>query len=467
MTTLRIMYPEVVRELEHARIFAALPPDMRKGIVRQLRSNIETWLPDITEDTMPGELANCAAGRVANLFNLRGPSFTTDAACASALAAMDATIDGLLAHEFDVAITGGIDRNMGISAFVKFCAIGALSATGTRPYADGADGFVMGEGAALFVVKRLADAIRDEDRIYAVVRGVGSSSDGKGKVITAPNPIGQRFAIERAWRNSGISPEECTLLEGHGTSTRVGDAVELTALAEAFSGAHLPRGSVALGSVKSNIGHLKSAAGAAGLLKATLALHEKVLPPSINFEHANPNVDWSQSPFAVNTQLRDWEVPAGRNRIAGVSAFGFGGANFHLVLEEYAPDRPTTNGHHASTAVPTEVSSTEQAGPTVPTVAVAAADVEPRVLAIVAEQTGYPTDLLDMDLDLEADLGIDTVKQAELFAQVREAYGIERDDSLKLRDYPTLNHVVAFVCERATVAQHRQTAPPGELAASL
>ena len=117
---------------------------------------------------MPGELGNCIAGRVANLFNLRGPNFTTDAACASALAAMDAAVEGLLAHEFDVAITGGVDRNMGVHAFVKFCAIGALSATGTRPYADGADGFVMGEGAALFVLKRLADAERDGDRIYAV-----------------------------------------------------------------------------------------------------------------------------------------------------------------------------------------------------------------------------------------------------------------------------------------------------------
>ena len=237
---------------------------------------------------MPGELGNCIAGRVANLFNLHGPNFTTDAACASALAAMDATVDGLLAHEFDVAITGGVDRNMGVHTFVKFCAIGALSPSGTRPYSEGADGFVMGEGAALFVVKRLADAVRAGDRIYAVVRGVGSASDGKGKGITAPNPVGQRFAVERAWRNAGLSPAECTLMEGHGTSTSVGDAVELNSLMEAFSEAHVPPGSIALGSVKSNIGHLKAAAGAAGMLKATLALHDKVLPPSINFERPNP-----------------------------------------------------------------------------------------------------------------------------------------------------------------------------------
>ena len=177
---------------------------------------------------MPGELGNCIAGRVANLFNLHGPNFIVDAACASALAALDAAVEGLAEREFDAVITGGVDRNMGASTFVKFCKIGALSATGTRPFDEGADGFVMGEGAALFVLKRLADAERDGDRIYAVIRGIGGSSDGKGKGITAPNPVGQRLAVERAWRNAGLSPAACTLIEGHGTSTRVGDVVEVS-----------------------------------------------------------------------------------------------------------------------------------------------------------------------------------------------------------------------------------------------
>jgi len=363
LTSLRIAFPELTRELERTESFSALPADVRASVERELRERFENWLPIVTEDTMPGELANCTAGRIANLFNARGPSFTTDAACASALAAMDATIEGLLERDFDVAITGGVDRNMGANAFVKFCAIGALSPTGTRPYSDGADGFIMGEGAALFVVKRLADAVRDGHRIYAVVRGVGGSSDGRGKGITAPNPIGQRFAVERAWRNAGLSPGECTLIEGHGTSTRVGDAVELNALMEAFSGAHLEPGSIALGSVKSNIGHLKAAAGAAGLLKTTLALHHKMLPPSVNFERPNPNLDWSVSPFAVNTELRAWDVAPGKSRVAGVSAFGFGGTNFHVVMEEYVPDRPTTNGNRFSVTVPTDVPSVTTTAP--------------------------------------------------------------------------------------------------------
>ena len=363
LTTMRIAFPELARELDGVPTFAALPADVRARVERELRSRFDDWLPVINEDTMPGELGNCIAGRVANLFNLHGPNFTTDAACASALAAMDATVAGLLGHEFDVAITGGVDRNMGAHTFVKFCAIGALSPSGTRPYADGADGFVMGEGAALFVVKRLADAIRDEDRIYAIVRGIGSSSDGKGKGLTAPNPVGQKFAVERAWKNAGLSPAQCSLIEGHGTSTRVGDAVELNALMEAFSsGAQLKPGSIALGSVKSNIGHLKAAAGAAGMFKATLALHNKVLPPSINFERPNPNLDWTSSPFAVNTKLRDWEIAADRTRVAGVSAFGFGGTNFHVVMEEYVPERHSRNGHGRSVSVPVEVTSSATAG---------------------------------------------------------------------------------------------------------
>src|ERR1035437_4389938 len=230
LTALRIVFPEIARELNNAAGFAALPAELRATIERELHSNMDGFLPQVTEDTMPGELSNCVAGRVANLFNLRGPNFTVDAACASALAAMDAAVEGLIAREFDVAITGGVDRNMGAATFVKFCAIGALSPSGTRPYADGADGFVMGEGAALFVVKRLADALRDDDRIYALVRGIGSASDGRGKGITAPNPVGQRLAVERAWQAAGLSPAECTLIEGHGTSTRGGDAVELGAL---------------------------------------------------------------------------------------------------------------------------------------------------------------------------------------------------------------------------------------------
>ncbi len=202
----------------------------------------------------------------------------------------------------------------------------------------------MGEGAALLVLKRLADAERDGDRIYAVIRGIAGSSDGKGKGITAPNPVGQKLAVERAWRNAGLDPSLCSLIEGHGTSTRVGDVVELESMRDAFADSGLRPGAIALGSVKSNIGHLKGGAGAAGMLKTVLALRHKVIPPSLHFDRPNPNIDWSSSPFAVNTQLREWELQNGGPRVAGVSAFGFGGTNFHAVLEEHVPGRLTGNG---------------------------------------------------------------------------------------------------------------------------
>ena len=300
---------------------------------------------------MPGELANCMAGRIANLYNFHGPNYVCDAACASAMAAIKSAVEGLVENDFDVAVTGGIDRNMGAPTFVKFCKIGALSATGTRPYAEGADGFVMGEGAAIFLMKRLADAERDQDKIYAVLRGIGGSSDGKGKGITAPNPIGQKFCVERAWKNAGLSPEPGTLIEGHGTSTRVGDVVEAQSMADILNSANLPARSVALGSVKSNIGHLKGAAGAAGILKAALALRDKVLPPSLHCEHPSPEIDFAHSPLYVNTELKPWDVPTDGVRRAGVSAFGFGGTNFHVVLEEHIPGRLNGNGKR-SIAVP-------------------------------------------------------------------------------------------------------------------
>ncbi len=371
LTALRVYFPEYAQELAESSSFAALPQAVRAEITRELHERIRKHLPEITEDSMPGELANCIAGRIANIYNFHGPNYVVDAACASAMAAISSAVEGLVQNDFDLVVTGGIDRNMGASTYVKFCKIGALSATGTRPFAEGADGFVMGEGAAIFLLKRLADAERDGDKIYAVLRGMGGSSDGKGKGITAPNPIGQKLAIERAWQNAGLSPATVTLIEGHGTSTRVGDVVEVQSMADVLSSFKLPLRSVALGSVKSNIGHLKGAAGAAGFLKTTLSLHNKVLPPSVNCERPNPDIDFAHSPLYVNTKLKEWAMPPDATRRAGLSAFGFGGTNFHAVLEEYVPGKLPTNGkrsiavHQSEPAMPAmvTVSSKDEASP--------------------------------------------------------------------------------------------------------
>jgi len=335
VTQQRVAFPEFLHALETAPEFATLPDATRQAIIQQWHQRLDATLPPITEDSMPGELPNIVAGRVANIFNLRGPNFITDAACASSFAAIDAAFELLVEHHVDAVITGGVDRNMGPVVFVKFCKIGALSATGSRPFGEGADGFVMGEGAASFLLKRLSDAERDGDKIYAVIRGVGASSDGKGKGITAPNPQGQVLSAVRAWENAGLDPATATLIEAHGTSTRVGDVVEVESLTKVFGGA--PRGNIGLGSAKSNIGHLKAGAGAAGLLKTVLAIYHKVLPPTLNARIPNPNIDFASTPFFLIHEPMAWEQPRSFPRRAGVSAYGFGGTNFHIVLEEYVP----------------------------------------------------------------------------------------------------------------------------------
>jgi len=335
----RVLFAEYAEDLSKAESFAALPADVRKAVLSQLSDRIGRRVPEINEDTMPGELANIIAGRIAAIYDFKGPNYVADAACASAMAGITAAIAGLVEGDFDAVLTGGIDANMSPSTYVKFCKIGALSATGARPFAEGADGFVMGEGAVIFLLKRLAEAERDGDKIYAVIRGLGGSSDGRGKGITAPNPAGQKLCIRRAWENAGVEPSEGDLIEGHGTSTPVGDVAEVQSLVEVFAQFGLPEGSIALGSVKSNIGHLKGAAGAAGILKAVFALHEKVLPPSLNFHRPNHDIDFTHSPLRVNTELRPWEKRRDSARRAGVSAFGFGGTNFHAVLEEYITGR--------------------------------------------------------------------------------------------------------------------------------
>ncbi|MCC7446202.1 MAG: acyltransferase domain-containing protein, partial [Anaerolineae bacterium] len=334
-THLRVMFPEYAHALEQVSAFDELPPHIRNAIMERWHAVIDQSIPPITEDSMPGELPNIVSGRVANILNLRGPNFITDAACASSFAAINAAIELLTEHHADAVLTGGVDRNMGASTFVKFCKIGALSATGSRPFGDGADGFVMGEGSGAFLLKRLEDAERSGDKIYAVIRGVGGSSDGKGKGITAPNPIGQQLAIQRAWANAGLDPATATLVEAHGTSTKVGDVVEIESLSKIFGSAR--NNSIALGSVKSNIGHLKAGAGAAGLLKATMAVYHKGLPPTLNSEKPNLNIDFAHSPFYLNHEVREWPKTNGTPRRAGVSAYGFGGTNFHIVLEEHIP----------------------------------------------------------------------------------------------------------------------------------
>ncbi|MBI4347542.1 MAG: acyltransferase domain-containing protein, partial [Elusimicrobia bacterium] len=336
MTDLRVYAAHYVDQLQKSPSFAKLPAAAKTAIAAEMEKGAKASLSTINEDTMPGELSNVIAGRVANAFNFNGANITVDAACASSLAALSQAVHGLRFHEYDMAISGGVDQMMSAPAYVKFCKIGALSPDGSRPFDAGANGFVMGEGAGVFVLKRLSDALKDGDRIIALLRAFGSSSDGRGKGITAPNPKGQRLAVERCFALLNYGPEGVGLLEAHGTSTKVGDVVEVNAAVEIF-GKAAKKGSIGLGSVKSQIGHLKAAAGAAAVAKAALALHHKILPPTINFKTPNPGIDWANAPFRVITQAEEWKR-AGHPRRAHISSFGFGGTNFHLALEEAETD---------------------------------------------------------------------------------------------------------------------------------
>ncbi|MGW0212327.1 type I polyketide synthase, partial [Streptomyces sp. NPDC003233] len=297
---------------------------------------LDEQLPRLTEDSFPGMLANVISGRIANRLDLGGANFTVDAACASSLAALDVACKELVSGTSDLVLCGGADLHNGINDYVLFSSVHALSPTGrSRAFDASADGIALGEGVACLVLKRLADAERAGDRIYGVVKGLGSASDGRSLGLTAPRPEGQRAALERAYRNAGVSPAEVGLVEAHGTGTVVGDRTELTVLAEVFGEARAGTGGCVLGSVKSQIGHTKCAAGLAGLIKTALALHTGVIPPTLHLERPNPAWAEGDSPFAFHTRARPWTAPAAE-RLAGVSAFGFGGTNFHAVLAAHA-----------------------------------------------------------------------------------------------------------------------------------
>ena len=309
--------------------------------------------PDWTESTFPGLLANVTAGRIANRFDLGGANCVVDAACASSLAAITLAVDELRLGKTDLVISGGADALNDIVMFSCFTRTPAMSFTGDcRPFADNADGTMLGEGVGLFALRRLADAERDGDAIYAVIRGIGSSSDGSSKSVYAPRAEGQAQAITRALRDAGCAPEDIELVEAHGTATKAGDAAELEGLRQAF-GSSVSRDMrwCALGSIKSQIGHSKSAAGAAGLFKAVFALRHGVLPPTIKVERPSPALALEASPFYLNTQARPWIHAPAKPRRAGLSSFGFGGSNYHFTLEEYSGPSAAPRVSHDPTSL--------------------------------------------------------------------------------------------------------------------
>ncbi|SMF64164.1 type I polyketide synthase [Pseudobacteriovorax antillogorgiicola] len=317
--------------------------------VQTIAQSIENHYPEWTESTFPGLLGNVVAGRIANRLDLGGTNCVVDAACASSLAAITMAIQELELKHSDMVITGGADAFNDILMYMCFTKTPALSKSGDcRPFSDKADGTMLGEGVGMVALRRLADAERDGDTVLAVIKGYGTSSDGKSKSVYAPVSEGQSKALVRAYEMSGYTTRDVGLIEAHGTATHAGDAAEFGGLRIAFADDESnDRSWCALGSVKSQIGHTKAAAGAASLIKVVQALHHKVLPPTIKVDKPNPKMNIEESPFYLNTEKRPWVSHPDQARRAGVSSFGFGGSNFHMTVEEYQGKHKALRIHHS------------------------------------------------------------------------------------------------------------------------
>lgn len=342
---LRARWPFVRKSIRAAAAARGLDHAAAEDLIAATEQYYKSVFPAITEDHVAGMLANTIAGRVANFLDLKGGGYTVDAACASSLLAVATAADTLAAGRADLMLAGGVDIALDTFEIIGFAKVGALSHTEIRPFDKRGDGFVPGEGCGMVALKRLDDARRDGDRVYAVLRGWGVSSDGRGG-ITAPNATGQARAIRRAVRSAG-GRFPLDFVECHGTGTRAGDKAEVTGLAAAYGGgaqnsgaqsggaqadgARGPYRSIGVGSVKSVVGHTKAAAGAAGFIKAAIAVNRRVLPPTAGCTEPNPVFESAAADF-YPIMLGE-RRPAGATLRTAVSAFGFGGINTHVLLE--------------------------------------------------------------------------------------------------------------------------------------
>lgn len=282
-----------------------------------------------------------APARISYFLNLKGPAIPIDTACSSSLVGAHLACQALRHGEIDMALVGGVTLYLTPGSYMSMCSAGMLSPDGQcKTFDNGANGFVPGEGAGAFILKRLEDAEADHDHIYGVIIGSGINQDGKTNGITAPN-LGSQIALEKEiYRRYRIDPGTITYAEMHGTGTKLGDPIELEALSTAFKSSTDKRNYCAIGAVKSNLGHTSAAAGAASVHKVLLCMQHQQLVPTLHFKHHNEHFNFTDSPFFVNTDTRDWQTITGQPRRACISSFGFSGTNAHLVIEEYAAKTP-------------------------------------------------------------------------------------------------------------------------------
>lgn len=323
-------------------------PELKDSQIEALTAGLHESLNPCTADTIPAVMPNVLSGRIASKLGFKGRNLILDAACASSLITVETAIQGLRSGQSDLAIAGAIHVNSSPYFYQMFCRLGALSTSGEiKPFDDSADGTILGEGVGMIVLKRLSDAERDKNKIYALIRAVASSSDGRGGSSLAPSVEGEALAMQRAYDLAGVDPQTIELLEAHGTATPAGDKAEMQAIEKVF-GKVSPDSEnntrrkpwCAIGSVKSSIGHTQAASGMAGLIKAALALHQRLIPPGPKLNKPSSQVNWQSSPCYISRQAKPWlqADETSHPRRAAVSAFGFGGVNAHAILEEYNPD---------------------------------------------------------------------------------------------------------------------------------
>lgn len=314
-------------------------PDLSDEEIDKIKEQYQASRGRYQADSMPGLIPNLIASLISNKLDMQGPSYVIDAACASSLIALEHCVKELESGRCDIAVAGGVHAGHNAPFWSIFAQLGALShKQSITPFSEDADGLLIGEGGGFVVLKTLDKAVADNDRIYAVIRGIGVSSDGSGVAVMAPAVKGQKLAIETAWTDSGMDKAKIGYLEAHGTATVVGDRTELQTLSEVFPKEECDK-EVLLGSVKSNVGHAMPAAGILGLIKAVLALYTRQIPPTLHCER--PLKGMEKTRFKPVQQLQEWDESK-YPLIAGVNAFGFGGINAHVILEAYGEKQSLT-----------------------------------------------------------------------------------------------------------------------------